>query len=125
MECELYQLRNGRPCLARRLAQFEKVNNPLGRSPEAELISRGNAFKECTVTAEEADKGAAFIAQEVAQGAAFDPKAFYVYTLDKTERVPDLLRQYSGPQASIGTQEMAALMVQPKRNSAISHAPVP
>ncbi|WP_430783041.1 RICIN domain-containing protein [Actinoplanes sp. G11-F43] len=35
-------------------------------------------------------------------GAAFDPKSFYPYTLDPAADVPALLAKYAGPQADIG-----------------------
>jgi pectate lyase len=36
------------------------------------------------------------------KGSAFNPSSFYSYTLHNAADVPAMLRQYAGPQASIG-----------------------
>ena len=80
---------------------FERVNRPLLCEPEAEMVSRGNTFIECAM------------AQGVEgqlKGNAFDPKSFYAYTLDDAARLPQLLSEFAGPQAAIGSPEMAAQM---------------
>ncbi|MBW3634977.1 MAG: pectin esterase [Armatimonadetes bacterium] len=82
---------------------FERVNNPLHCGPEAEMVSRGNIFQNCTVS--DGEKAAL-------RGAAFDPRNFYAYQLDDAADVPALLRAHAGPQTDIGTPEMAARMAQ-------------
>lgn len=80
---------------------FDKVNNPLICDTGAEMVSTGNLQTNCTSSDD---------AKSNLKGEAFDPKSFYAYRLDRADLVPALLSQYAGPQASIGTPEMAALM---------------
>jgi pectate lyase len=76
---------------------FEKVKNPLQRDAEAELVSRGNILKDCTVADDQKSPD---------KGEAFDPRQFYPYSLDAAKNVPDLLKNYAGPQESIGSLYM-------------------
>ncbi|MFE7648195.1 pectinesterase family protein [Streptomyces phaeoluteigriseus] len=69
---------------------FQGMNNPVTRDSTATIVQRGNTF---VGTSGRNESG----------GTAFDPKAFYAYTLDKTADVPALLRSGVGPRGSIGT----------------------
>jgi pectate lyase len=40
--------------------------------------------------------------KQVTGGAAFTPSSYYAYALDPAADVPALLKQYAGPQATIG-----------------------
>jgi pectate lyase len=68
---------------------FEKVKNPLQRDSTAQLKQSGSTFVSCTGT-------------QSTSGSAFTPSSFYSYTLDKAADVPNLVKTYGGPQASIG-----------------------
>jgi len=80
---------------------FEKVNRPLSCDTDAELVERGNILQDSQTTAEDRAKF---------KGVAFNPKDFYAYQLDEAKQVPELVKQYAGPQDSIGTPEMGKLM---------------
>jgi pectin methylesterase-like acyl-CoA thioesterase len=70
---------------------FDTVHNPY-YVEAGELVQRGNRTVNCTWSD----------GLVTEKGAAFDPSAFYSYTLDPVENVPALLRSQSGPQATIG-----------------------
>jgi hypothetical protein len=57
-----------------------------------ELVQRGNRTVNCTWSD----------GLVTEKGAAFDPGAYYSYTLDPVENLPALLRSGSGPQTTIG-----------------------
>ena len=69
---------------------FHGVNNPVIKDATASIVQRGNVF---SGTSGRNESG----------GTAFDPKAYYGYTLDKAADVPALLKSGAGPRASIGT----------------------
>lgn len=79
----------GRAKLVVENSVFENVRNPLQRDATAELVARGNRL---TTTA----------GRDEPRGAAFDPAALYPYSLDPTDRVPELLKAKAGPQPDIG-----------------------
>ena len=64
---------------------FRDIRNPLRRDPEAALVSRGNLIIECTGDHHQG-------------GQAFDPKQFYTYELDDTEKVVERVKRFAGPQ---------------------------
>ncbi|MDQ7905396.1 RICIN domain-containing protein [Phytohabitans sp. ZYX-F-186] len=70
---------------------FENSRNPY-YVEAGELVARGNI----TVNSPW-DSG-----KVTSKGSAFNPSSFYSYTLHAAADVPALLRQYAGPQASIG-----------------------
>ena len=70
---------------------FDNVHNPY-YVEAGELVQRGNRTVNCTWSD----------GLVTEKGAAFDPSAYYSYTLDPVENVPALLRSGSGPQATIG-----------------------
>jgi pectinesterase len=69
---------------------FQGVRNPVTKDATASLVQRGNVF---SGTSGRNESG----------GTAFDPKAYYPYTLDKAADVPSLLKSGAGPRSSIGT----------------------
>ncbi|UUU20380.1 pectinesterase family protein [Streptomyces sp. DSM 40750] len=69
---------------------FQGMRNPVTKDSTAALVQRGNVF---SGTSGRNESG----------GTAFDPKAYYSYTLDKTADVPALLKSGTGPRSSIGT----------------------
>ncbi|MEU7298463.1 pectinesterase family protein [Streptomyces exfoliatus] len=69
---------------------FQGVNNPVIKDATAALVQRGNVFSGTT-------------GRNESGGTAFDPKAYYPYTLDATAAVPDLLRSGAGPRSTLGT----------------------
>ncbi|MFI5568630.1 pectinesterase family protein [Streptomyces sp. NPDC051740] len=69
---------------------FQGVKNPVIKDTTATVVQRGNVF---SGTSGRNESG----------GTAFDPKAYYSYTLDKAADVPDLLKSGTGPRSSIGT----------------------
>ncbi|MFF5922470.1 pectinesterase family protein [Streptomyces flavochromogenes] len=69
---------------------FQGVNNPVVKDGTAALVQRGNVFS--------GTKG-----RNESGGTAFDPRAFYPYTLDPAAEVPALLRSGAGPRTTIGT----------------------
>jgi pectate lyase len=70
---------------------FDTVTDPY-YVEEGELVQRGNIV----VNSEWGD------GKVREKGSAFDPRSFYSYALDPAADVPDLVRTYAGPQASIG-----------------------
>ncbi|GGT63033.1 pectinesterase family protein [Streptomyces lateritius] len=85
----------GRTKMVLENSSFQGVNNPVTKDAAASLVQRGNLF---SATAGRNESG----------GSAFDPKAFYGYTLDKAADVPALLKSGAGPRASIGTASASA-----------------
>jgi pectate lyase len=70
---------------------FENTRNPY-YVEAGELVNRGNIRVNSPW-----DSG-----KVTSKGSAFNPSSFYSYTLHAAADVPALLRQYAGPQASIG-----------------------
>lgn len=69
---------------------FQGFKNPVIKDATATIVQRGNVF---SGTSGRNESG----------GTAFDPKAYYGYTLDKAADVPALLKSGAGPRGSIGT----------------------
>ncbi|MDN0194294.1 pectinesterase family protein [Streptomyces sp. S.PNR 29] len=69
---------------------FQGMKNPVIKDSTATVVQRGNVF---SGTSGRNESG----------GTAFDPKAYYPYTLDKAADVPSLLKAGVGPRGSIGT----------------------
>ncbi|MFK4069752.1 pectinesterase family protein [Streptomyces sp. NPDC029674] len=80
----------GRTKMVLENSYFQGINNPVIKDATATLVQRGNVFSK---TAGRNESG----------GTAFDPKAYYKYTLDKAADVPRLLKSGTGPRGSIGT----------------------
>ncbi|MFG3498777.1 pectinesterase family protein [Streptomyces sp. NPDC047928] len=74
---------------------FQGLKNPVIKDGTAALVQRGNVF---SGTSGRNESG----------GTAFDPKAYYAYTLDKAADVPKLLKAGAGPRTSIGTATATA-----------------
>ncbi|MBT2443338.1 pectate lyase [Streptomyces sp. ISL-36] len=74
---------------------FQGVNNPVIKDATASIVQKGNTF---VGTRGRNESG----------GTAFDPKAYYGYTLDGTADVPGLLKSGAGPRGSVGTPSSAA-----------------
>ncbi|WP_436532727.1 RICIN domain-containing protein [Actinoplanes sp. HUAS TT8] len=68
---------------------FDTVKDPYYPDSTAQLRQSGSILVNCT-------------GNQVTSGSAFTPSSFYSYTLDAAADVPALLRQYAGPQSSIG-----------------------
>ncbi|MFI1421850.1 pectinesterase family protein [Streptomyces sp. NPDC020731] len=73
---------------------FQGMKNPVIKDSTATIVQRGNVF---SGTSGRNESG----------GTAFDPKAYYSYTLDKAADVPALLKSGTGPRSSIGTTASA------------------
>ncbi|MEH0545231.1 pectinesterase family protein [Streptomyces sp. B21-105] len=71
---------------------FQGMTNPVVRDTTATLVQRGNLFS-----------GTSGKNESGGSGAAWNPKTYYPYTLDKTADVPALLKSGTGPRSSIGT----------------------
>ncbi|MFJ9717726.1 pectinesterase family protein [Streptomyces sp. NPDC101213] len=84
----------GRTRMVLENSYFQGVNNPVTKDSTATIVQRGNTF---VGTSGRNESG----------GTAFDPKAFYAYTLDKTADVPALLKAGAGPRSTIGTTAAA------------------
>ncbi|MEV5353366.1 pectinesterase family protein [Streptomyces sp. NPDC052693] len=74
---------------------FQGFKNPVLKDSGAAIVQRGSVF---SGTSGRNESG----------GNAFDPKAFYPYTLDKAADLPSVLTAGAGPRASIGTTAGAA-----------------
>ncbi|MEU9226211.1 pectinesterase family protein [Streptomyces massasporeus] len=74
---------------------FQGVKNPVIKDSGATIVQRGNVF---SGTSGRNESG----------GSAFDPKAYYPYTLDRAADLPSLLTSGAGPRASLGTVTTAA-----------------
>ncbi len=68
---------------------FDKVKDPFYPDATAQLKQSGSIVVNST-------------GKQSTQGSAFTPSSYYPYTLDKAADVPALLKQYAGPQATIG-----------------------
>ncbi|GGZ77666.1 pectinesterase family protein [Streptomyces bluensis] len=68
---------------------FQGMKNPVQKDSTASVVQRGNVF---SGTSGRNESG----------GTAFDPKAYYSYTLDNAADVPALLRSGTGPRSAIG-----------------------
>lgn len=84
----------GRTAMVLENSYFQGMNNPVTKDSTATLVQRGNAF---SGTSGRNESG----------GTAFDPKAYYAYTLDAAANVPALLKSGAGPRSSIGTTSSA------------------
>ncbi|MFC9427858.1 pectinesterase family protein [Streptomyces sp. NPDC056987] len=73
---------------------FQGMKNPVQKDSTASVVQRGNVF---SGTSGRNESG----------GTAFDPKAYYSYTLDKAADVPALLRSGTGPRSAIGAVDAA------------------
>jgi pectate lyase len=71
---------------------FDGVRDPHYVTDTAELVQRGNVVVNSSWSS----------GRVKARGTAFNPGSFYSYTLHPAAGVPALLRQYAGPQSSIG-----------------------
>ncbi|MEU2268187.1 pectinesterase family protein [Streptomyces olindensis] len=69
---------------------FQGVKNPVIKDSGAAVVQRGSVF---SGTSGRNETG----------GTAFDPKAYYPYTLDKAADLPSILKSGAGPRASLGT----------------------
>jgi pectinesterase len=76
---------------------FQGLKNPVTRDDTATVVQRGNVF---SGTSGDNESGG--------PGAAWDPKKYYAYTLDKAADVPALLKSGAGPRGSIGTTATTA-----------------
>ncbi|MFD4630888.1 pectinesterase family protein [Streptomyces sp. NPDC058284] len=79
----------GRTKMVLENSYFDGVHNPVIKDTTAALVQRGNVF---SGTSGRNESG----------GTAFDPKAYYDYTLDKAADVPALLKSGAGPRSSLG-----------------------
>ncbi|RSM58228.1 hypothetical protein DMB66_30495 [Actinoplanes sp. ATCC 53533] len=68
---------------------FENVKDPYYPDATAQLKQSGSIVVNST-------------GKQTTLGSAFTPSSYYSYTLDKAADVPALLKQYAGPQATIG-----------------------
>ncbi|MEU9591622.1 pectinesterase family protein [Streptomyces sp. NPDC048193] len=73
---------------------FQGFHNPVIKDGTASLVQKGNIF---TGTSGRNESG----------GTAFDPKAFYSYSLDAASSVPSVVKSGAGPRSSIGTTATA------------------
>ncbi|WP_225636539.1 pectinesterase family protein [Streptomyces solaniscabiei] len=73
---------------------FQGFRNPVIKDGTASLVQKGNVF-------------AGTSGRNESGGTAFDPKAFYSYSLDAAANVPSVVKSGAGPSSSIGT--MAAV----------------
>ncbi|WP_329051559.1 pectinesterase family protein [Streptomyces violaceus] len=69
---------------------FQGIKNPVIKDSGATIVQRGSVF---SGTSGRNESG----------GSAFDPKAYYPYTLDQAADLPSILKSGVGPRASVGT----------------------
>ncbi|MFJ2930841.1 pectinesterase family protein [Streptomyces massasporeus] len=69
---------------------FQGIKNPVIKDSGATIVQRGNVF---SGTSGRNESG----------GSAFDPKAYYSYSLDKAADLPSILKSGVGPRPGIGT----------------------
>ncbi|AYN40633.1 pectate lyase [Streptomyces dangxiongensis] len=74
---------------------FQGLTNPVIRDATATLVQRGNIFTGTTGTTGRNESGGT--------GAAWDPRSYYHYTLDKAADVPSVVKSGAGPRGSLGT----------------------
>ncbi|KUN80230.1 pectinesterase family protein [Streptomyces griseoruber] len=82
----------GRTSMVLENSYFQGLTNPVVRDTTATLVQRGNVFSGTTGKNESGGSGA-----------AWDPKKYYAYSLDKTADVPSLLKSGAGPRSTLGT----------------------
>ncbi|MFJ3304399.1 pectinesterase family protein [Streptomyces sp. NPDC086549] len=82
----------GRTNMLLQNSYFQGMNNPVIRDSTATLVQSGNQFS-----------GTSGRNESGGTGAAWDPKSYYGYTLDKAADVPALLKSGAGPRTSLGT----------------------
>ncbi|MGR6971303.1 pectinesterase family protein [Streptomyces cynarae] len=87
----------GRTNMVLQNSYFQGMNNPVIRDATATLVQSGNVFS-----------GTSGRNESGGSGAAWDPKHYYGYTLDKAADVPSLVKSGAGPRGSIGTTTTAA-----------------
>jgi pectinesterase len=87
----------GRTNMVLENSYFQGMTNPVIRDATATLVQRGNVFS-----------GTSGRNESGGTGAAWDPKTYYAYTLDKAADLPALLKSGAGPRSSIGTAPTAA-----------------
>jgi pectate lyase len=87
----------GRTSMVLENSYFQGMNNPVIRDTTATLVQSGNVFSGTTGKNESGGTGA-----------AWSPKTYYSYTLDKAADVPALLKSKSGPRSSLGTTGAAS-----------------
>ncbi|WP_105974074.1 pectinesterase family protein [Streptomyces geranii] len=75
---------------------FQGMTNPVVRDATATVVQRGNVFSGTTGKNESGGSGA-----------AWDPKKYYAYTLDKAADVPALLKSGVGPRSSVAKASTA------------------
>jgi pectinesterase len=68
---------------------YDRVQHPYQADATAELVQRGSVLKHTSGRTDE-------------WGAAFEPREFYPYRLDRASAVPALVTRFSGPQKRIG-----------------------
>ncbi|MER7399770.1 pectinesterase family protein [Streptomyces sp. NPDC000151] len=69
---------------------YDGVQHPYQADDTAELVQRGSVLKNTT-------------GRHDTRGTAFDPHAFYPYRPDPAAAVPALVKKFSGPQRTLGT----------------------
>ncbi|MEU2561312.1 pectinesterase family protein [Streptomyces longispororuber] len=79
----------GRTKMVLENSYFDGMRNPVTKDATAALVQRGNVFHKTS-------------GRNESGGTAFDPKAYYKYSLDKAADVPALLTSGAGPRAWIG-----------------------
>ncbi|WP_236241632.1 pectinesterase family protein [Streptomyces sp. CC228A] len=84
----------GRTRMVLENSYFQGMRNPVIKDATASLVQRGNVFSGTT-------------GRNESGGTAFDPRAFYPYTLDPAADVPALVRSGAGPRSAIGTAASA------------------
>ncbi|MEU4652367.1 pectinesterase family protein [Streptomyces sp. NPDC023723] len=69
---------------------FQGFTNPVIKDSTASLVQKGNVFSSTS-------------GRNESGGTAFDPKAYYAYSLDATANVPSVVKSGAGPRSTIGT----------------------
>jgi pectinesterase len=80
----------GRTRMVLENSYFQGVKNPVIKDSTAAVVQKGNTF-------------AGTSGRNESGGTAFDPRAYYAYTPDRTADVPALLKSGAGPRSSLGT----------------------
>ncbi|WP_432153857.1 pectinesterase family protein [Streptomyces tricolor] len=86
----------GRTSMLLENSYFEGLADPVIKDGTATLVQRGNVFS-----------GTGGRNESGGTGAAWDPKSFYGYTLDKAADVPSVVTSGAGPRGSLGTTATA------------------
>jgi pectate lyase len=71
---------------------YDGVRDPYYVTDSSELVQRGNVVVNSSWSS----------GRVTSRGSAFNPGSFYSYTLHPVADIPAILRQYAGPQATIG-----------------------